>query len=280
MLLISDQPFNLIKYHIKSNLQTDNVLKTVFTNELKVLTDILLEGISYNEEGDICKITYIVLYTGPILHLDFKKNVNNTVYLIVNKIENYNTLFNADKAVKLNVTSLQYKYKINILQGILTNKAFDYFWSTYCVDKFNGNPYKWELEVKHLILLFGAKNKDKVNKELLTEIDLDKAYRKVSLDAELYLKHIFTKQSLDYLNNVNREELFSLFITGPKFKSPVLRCIELHNKELLFAFMCFKESFYKGYVRLYEGVYILDYIIHNYSFIDYYQTRQLFKLIK
>jgi hypothetical protein len=168
---------------------------------------------------------------------------------------------------------LQYKHNIEYAKSILTVETFDYFWSEYCVKKFNSNPVKWDLELRRLLFVFTENNKQK-----LTIEDIDILYNKVSDFGLQYLQHMFTSSSTLYLNKVKKEDLFILFIKGPKLKSSVLRSIELHNQNALFSYMCFKESFYKGYIKLTEGVYILDYLIKNNILIDYVYIRSLFKL--
>lgn len=274
MLIITDKSLGLVKYHVEKNTSDENIVITKSLNNIQEVEDLLLESISYNKEGELCKVIYIILYTGnKSLSLNYDQSKNNNLYLIVENINIYKQFFIKEKAIQLNVTVNTYKYLIEYAKGLLTVEAFDYFWREFCIKKFKSNPRKWELELQHLLFIFVKNNKVK-----LTTNDLDFLYNKTNNNIELYLKHMFTSSSTYYLSNVKKEDLFLLFIRTSNFKPPVLKYIELHNKQFLYSYMCFKESFLKGYIRLTEGVFLLDFIINNKEFIDYKYVRNLFKL--
>lgn len=275
MLIISDLPLGLVKYHVTKNLEKDIVLKIEYITNIKEVEDILLEGVSYNKEGELCQTVYIILYSGDnTLNINYTQSKNNTTYLLVKNVSTYKKFFTSKKAIKLNLTAQQYKHEISFVEGLLTKEAFDYFWSEYCINKFNSNPFKWQLEVRHLLFLF------KENKNMLLTIqDLDRIYRNVSDRSNNYLKYMFTEKSFLYLKQLKPEDYFLLFIKGHNMKAPVLKNIELNKPIFLFVYMCFKESFYKGYIRLSEGVFILNYIINSSQSIDYLTVQKLFKLI-
>lgn len=275
MLIISDLSLGLVKYHVTKNLDKDVILKIEYVKTVNDIENTLLEGISYNKNGELCRTVYILLYTGDnIPNIHYEQNKNNTTYLLVTNLKLYKNFFINDRAIKLNLTAQQYKYEISFVEGLLTKEAFDYFWSEYCIDKFNSNPFKWQLEVRHLLFVYKENNN-----MLLTVSDLDCLYNNISNRANDYLIRMFTKDSFNYLRRLKKEDLFLLFIKGPKLKSPVLKNVEFYKPEFLFAYMCFKESFYKGFIRLSEGVFIFNYIINSAQSIDYLNTQKLFKLI-
>lgn len=274
MLIITDKPLGLVRYHVEQNINDESIVLTKLVNTIQELEDLLLENITYNEYGELCKVVYVVLYSGSnLLSLEFNQSKTNNLYLIVKDISLYKPFFLKKKAIELNVAVNTYKYLIEYAKSILTVDAFDYFWRDFCIKKFRSNPQKWQLELQHLLLIFVKNNKIK-----LTVGDLDFLYNKTNKNIELYLKHMFTSSSTYYLNKLKKEDLFLLFLRTSNFKPPVLKCIELHDKQLLYSYMCFKESFLRGYIRLTEGVFLLDFVIKNNEFIDYKYVRNLFKL--
>lgn len=272
MIVISDLPLGLVKYYLSNNDQGRQLI-ILHIDNLKDLTDVLLEGVSYNEEGELVLPLYLIKYTGSVFSKDFKQNRSNLTYLIIEDIKPYNNLLKSSNVSKLTLSVENYKDQIEFAKSIMEPSTYNTFWSEYCIKRFNSNPLKWYNEIKYLCFVY----KEKGDKKLTIE-DLEFIYNKTSDAALNYIKHMYDKNSLVYLNKIPQEELFLLFIKGENYKSPIHKNLELNNPNLLVSYMYFKEAFYKGLIRIQEGVLVLDYLIHNINCIDYKLIPTLFNL--
>lgn len=274
MLIITDASIGLVKYHVKKNNDVDRVIKITRSNSLIEVTTSLLEGVDYDGEGELSCVTYIIDYTcGPVLKKDFKQDINNTTYLVVENIKSYSHLKSRNDVKFLTLTPTQYQHEIHYLAGIMESDAWPYFWSEYCVGKFKSNPIKWYNEGRYLLFLFKERNKIKFSKQ-----DLDFMYHKVSDTAKEYLRTMYTEEGKTHILNMTDSELFIIFIRGPKWKSSVHKSLEQYKPETLMMYMIMKEAFYKAKIRLREAVVIFDYLLNKETTKTTIEIRNLFNL--
>lgn len=274
MILISNSSYALVKYHVAKNNLENRAIKFLVTNSIKEITDILLECITYNSEGDLILSSYVIYYEGekplpPFL----KQNKNNLTYIVFKSLD----LFEATKSIEgikvLKLSPLQYQHEISFVENILEPNAWPYFWSEYCVGKFKSNPLKWYNEVRYLMFLFAERGNKKFSIQ-----DLDFIFNKITDKSKNYLFNMYTPFSKQYLLKLNNNELFLLFIKGEKYKSEVHKNLELNKPELLIVLMLFKSSFYKSRIRLQEGVILFDYVIKHFNELTLKQIYNLFNL--
>ena len=77
MIIISDSPYPLIKYHVIKNNIEDRKLIFLQTKSVKDITDCLLEGVSYLDNGELVVNTFVILYEGSNnLPLNIKQSKN------------------------------------------------------------------------------------------------------------------------------------------------------------------------------------------------------------
>lgn len=274
MLIITEAPVGLVKYHVKTNNEQGRIIKNIKALCLKELQEALLEGIAYDNEGELSPITYVINYVCALaLKENFKQDNNNITYLIVKDIKSYLHLKNKDKVKFLNLNATQYQHEIKFLKGIMEPSAWPYFWSEYCVGKFKSNPVKWYNESRHLLFLYKERNQKKFSCE-----DLDFIYHKVSDNSKKYLRNMYSINSKEYILKMTSNELFILFIRSPTIKSVVEKSLEQYKPEMLEVYMLMKEAFYKAKIRLKEGVIIFDYLMNNNIKKPTCELRNLFNL--
>lgn len=274
MILVSNTSYSLVKYHVtKNNLENRN-LKFLVTDSIKDITDCLLECIDYDEEGNLVLSSYIIYYEGnKSLPLKLDQNKNNLTYIVFKDLNVFKQCKLNKCLTELKLNALQYQHEIIFVEAILETNAWPYFWSEYCVSKFKSNPLKWYNEVRYLMLLFSERDNKKFSIQ-----DLDFIYNKITDKSKQYLFNMYSINSKQYLLSLNNNELFLLFIKGEKYKSEVQRSLELHNPKFLIILFIFKDAFFKGRIRLKEGVLLFDFIIKNFDTLTKKQIYNLFNL--
>lgn len=274
MLIITDNPFNLIKYHVKNN--NDLPLKVIYTSNVKDVTDSLIQSVAYTKEGDLTLPLFLIKYDGKQSFRDFEYSSNTIVYLVVKDLKPWlhfkARCFSEDKVRFLDVKPSQYKYKIAGVEAVLEPAAVGYFWSEYCIKKFDSNPEKWYNEVRYLMCRFAE------TKKKFSCSDLDCIYNKVSDTAKEYLKYIYTEQGKQYIKQMTPNELFMVFVAPPGRKSLFFRNIEKNKPTFLNTYMIFKEAVMAAKIRIKEAVYILDYLLNKETTQTIKTIRNLFNL--
>lgn len=274
MILVSDASYALVKYHVIKNNLENRSIKFLVTNSIKEITDILLECIAYNDEGELILSGYIIYYEGSqCLPLQVKQNKNNLTYIVFKNLDCFEKSKNIEKVTELKLSPLQYQHEIKFVESILEPNAWPYFWSEYCVGKFKSNPLKWYNEVRYLMFLFAEKGNKKFSIQ-----DLDFIFNKITDKSKDYLFNMYTPLSKQYLLKLNNNELFLLFIKGEKYKSEVQKSLEFHRLELVPVLILLKTSFYKGRIRLQEAVILFDYILKHFNELNFKQIYHLFNL--
>lgn len=274
MILVSNSSYALIKYHVIKNNLENRSIKFLVTNSIKEITDILLECITYNQDGDLILSSYVVYYEGTqCLPLSLKQNKNNLTYIVFKNLDCFEKSKNIKEVTELKLSPLQYQHEINFVESILEPNAWPYFWSEYCVGKFKSNPLKWYNEVRYLMFLFAERGNKKFSIQ-----DLDFIFNKITDKSKKYLFNMYSPSSKQYLLKLNNNELFLLFIKGEKYKSEVQKSLEFHRPELLYVLIILKTSFYKGRIRLQEAVILFDYILKHFNELSFNQIYNLFNL--
>jgi len=275
MLLITDAPIGLVKYHVKVNNEEGRIIKTIRSSNLKELQAPLLEGVDYNDEGELVPITYIIDYSCAIaLDKNFKQDANNKTYLVVQDLKPYKHLRTRKEVKFLNdLSPTQYQHLVQGLAAVMEPNAWSYFWSQYCIGKFKSNPVKWYNEGRYLLFLF----KERGHKKFSCE-DLDFLYHKVTDTAKEYLRTMYTDKGRHSIRLMTPNELFVTFIRSPRIKSPVQKSLEQYKPEMLTAYMIMKEAFYTAKIRLSEAVVIFDYLLNKESNKTITEIRNLFNL--
>lgn len=274
MLIITDNPFNLIKYHVKDN-NDDLALKILYTSNIKDITDSLIQSVAYTDEGDLTLPLFLIRYTGKNTFKDFEHSPNTNVYLVVDKLKDwahFKSKTFKDKVTFLDVKPSQYKYKIAGVEAVLEPAAVGYFWSEYCIKKFDSNPEKWYNEVRYLMCRFAE------TKKKFSCSDLDCIYNKVSDTAKEYLKYIYTDQGKQYIRQMTPNELFMVFVAPAGRKSLFFRNVEKNKPDFLTTYMIFKEAVMAAKIRIREAVYILDYLLNKETTETIKTIRNLFNL--
>jgi len=260
MLIITENSFNLIKYHVKDNTE-DARLKILYTSKVKDITDALIQSIDYTKDGELTVPVFIIKYNGKEIFKDFVHSPNTIVYLVVKSVEPWihfkASSFSLDKVKFLDVKPSQYKYRIAGVEAVLEPSAVPYFWSEYCIKKFDNNPEKWYNEVRYLMCKFAE------SKKKFSCADLDCIYNKISDVAKEYLKYIYTSKGKEYIRQMTPNEKFMVFVAPKGRKSLFLRSIEKNKPEFLSTYMIFKEAVMVAKKRIPEAVYILDYLLNN-----------------
>ena len=273
MIIITNSNYNLIKYHINT-INEDSIIKIFNTNNLGEIKDRLLESVDYDNEGNLCSIIYIIIYTGKqILSKNFKQAKHNKTYIIVENIKLYTDLISQDNVLYLELNPIQYQHIIESIAGIFESNAWPYFWSEYCIKRFKSNPYKWYNEARYL--LFEYTNRDK--KKLSCE-DLDNIYNKVTNKTYTYIRNMYTYKSKKIILSMTDQELFTTFIRGENKISLVENNIKQYKKEFLYIYIIMKEAFYEGVIKLRDAVIIFDYLINKETKKTTQQIRYLFNL--
>jgi len=274
MLIISNSPFNLVKYHILNTNVEQKLLSFSTTNSLLHISNTLLNSVSYDSLGELNMTIYIVNYEGEeILKKEYRQNKNNKTYLIIKNTKVYKRFLELEGVTEFSLCPLQYQHEILCVSSILDIDAWPYFWSEYCIKKFNSNPTKWKNEVRYLFFLY----QERGNKKFSIP-DLDFLYNKTSDASKTYLLNMYATDSKKYLLHINTTDLFLLFIRGPHNNSQVFKSLETYAPQLLLYYMIFKDAFYKGKIRIQEAVFIFDYVVHNYSNLTVSTVRNLFNL--
>lgn len=274
MIVISDSPYPLIKYHVTKNNIEDRKLIFLQTKSVKDITDCLLESVSYLDNGDLVLNTFIILYEGSNnLPINIKQGKNNITYIVFTNKDLYKNHTNNEQLNCLELSPLQYQHEISFMSALFETKAWDYYWSEYCVKKFQSNPVKWYNESKHLLFLFSEKGNKKFS---ISDIDI--LYGKITNHSTNYLFNMFGPNSKEWLTLLNEQELFLLFIKGQNYKSEIEKSIEKYKPDILESYFFFKDSFLKGRLRLKDSVIILDYVIHNFDLFTRNQIYNLFYL--
>lgn len=274
MIIISDSPYPLIKYHVIKNNIEDRKLIFLQTKSVKDITDCLLEGVSYLDSGELVANTFVILYEGSNnLPLNIKQSKSNITYIVFSNKDLYNAHLNNEQLQSLHLSPLQYQHEITFITPLFEIKAWEYFWSEYCVNKFQSNPVKWYNESKHLLFLFSERENKK-----FSILDIDLLYGKITNHSTNYLFNMFGPNSKKWLILLNEQELFLLFIKGPTYKSEIQKSIEKYKPDILESYFFFKDSFLKGRLRLKDSVLILDYVIHNFDLLTQNQIYNLFYL--
>ena len=257
MLHLTQSPFNLVKYHLSKDNADAHRIVIKRTDNLQELKDLLLEGIAYDEEGELIPSFYLIYYTGNVIIKDLKIHTLNTTYLVVTQVAKWKHLKNNKNVKFFEVKSSQYAYTIQGVEGILTKDAQRHFWSQYCIGKFNSNPYKWYNEVNYLFVIY------QISQRKFNVTDLDCLYNSISDSIKPYLKNIFTPKGKEYILQMTQKELFVIFIGGGNRKALIENYIKKVKPDFLYVYMLFVEAFHKGTIRLLEGVIILDYLLNK-----------------
>jgi len=274
MLIITDNPFNLIKYHVKDN-NDGTALNVVYTSNTKDITDALILSVMYTEEGDLTVPLFLIKYDGKDVIKDFEHSPKTNVYLVVKNLKpwaHFKSKQFQDKVKFLDVQPSQYKYRITGVEAVLEPAAVGYFWSEYCIKKFDSNPEKWYNEVRYLMCRFAE------TKKKFSIADLDCIYNKVSDTAKEYLKYIYTPKGKEYIKEMTPNEKFTVFVAPKGRKSLFLRNIERTKPEFLATYMIFKEAVMAAKIRIPEAVYILDYLLNKETTKTINTIRNLFNL--
>lgn len=274
MLIITDAPIGLVKYHVKNNNDEGRIVKSIRSRSLGELSAPLLEGIDYDDDGELTPVTYIIDYTCALaLKEDFKQDANNITYLVVEAIKPYSHLRGREDVKFLNLAPTQYQHEVQYLGAVMEPDAWPYFWSEYCVGKFKSNPVKWYNEGRYLLFVFRERGKVKFSKQ-----DLDFLYHKVTDTAKEYLRTMYTEEGKKHILAMAPNELFITFIRGPKWRSEVQKSLEKYKPEALTMYMIMKEAFYKAKIRLSEAVIIFDYLLNKETTKTTTEIRNLFNL--
>jgi len=274
MLVITDAPIGLVKYHVKKNNEDGRIIKTIRSSCLRELQQPLLERVDYDDDGELTPVTYIIDYICALpLSEDFKQDANNNTYLIVEDIKPYKHLRGKSNVKFLNLPPIQYQHEVQFLAGIMEPDAWHYFWSEYCVGKFKSNPVKWYNESRYLLFLYKERGQKKFSCE-----DLDFLYHKVTNAAKDYLRTMYTDKGKHNISRMTPNELFVTFIRSPKIKSAVQKSLEQYKPEMLTTYMMMKEAFYRAKIRLTEAVIIFDYLINKETTKTTTEIRNLFNL--
>lgn len=275
MLIITSCPFGLLKYHIKVNNVDQRNIYTSSTSNLLDITNTLLNSVTYCPDGQLALTTYIIYYTGKqILPSTFKQNKENKTYLLIENNDVYSDFKKLNKTQELLLDPIQYQHEVQCVSSILEKNVWPYFWSEYCIKKFNSNPVKWQNELKYLLFLYSQRSEQKFSKQ-----DLDFLYHKVTDNGKTYLRNMYGPNSKTFLSYLTPNELFILFVRGENYKSEVQKSIEMAAPDCLFSYMCFKEAFYRSTIRLEEGIIILDFILKNSSKLHELEIYNLFNLL-
>jgi len=274
MLIITNNPFNLIKYHVKENLD-GSILKVVYTSCYRDITDALIESVTYNDEGDLALPCFVIKYTGKENFKEFEASSNTNVYLVVDDLKNWSHFKSKEfksKVKFLDVKPSQYKYLITGVEAVLEPGTVSYFWSEYCIKKFDSSPQKWYNEVRYLMCRFAE------TKTRFSASDLDCIYNKVSDTAKEYLKYIYTVKGKEYIKQMTANEKFMVFVAPIGRKSLFFRSIERNKPGFLCTYMIFKEAVMAAKIRIQEAVYILDYLLNKETTKTITEIRNLFNL--
>lgn len=256
MLIITDTPFELMKYHIINTNNEDRKVKILRSSDLEEVKSALLDSVDYEDE-QLVSVLYIIYYEGTkILDKDFVQDKNNKTYLIVKSLNKYNHL--KDSATLFTLPLTQYQNSVSILQALLTADAWEYFWKEYCVKRFKASPHKCYNEAMRLLILF----KQRGNKKLTIE-DIDDIYNNVSTSSREYLNFVFSPKGKEIILTMNNSEMFLLFVRGKTHKAPVQTVIENVKPQCVYAYSIFKEAFFEARIGLREGILILDYILNK-----------------
>jgi hypothetical protein len=272
MLNITNSPFNLVKYHLSRDaVSYKNLLCKKRVDDIEELKELLLESVNYSEQG-LVPFQSLIYYTGTkVLPDNYIQSEYNNMYLVVEKIEKWNKFKGREFREKIkffNVNPLQYQHMLNGLKGSMEPSSFAYFWSEYCIGKFNSNPYKWYNEARYLLCLFSTTRK------LYTKEDLDCLYNNLSDLVKPYLRNIFSPKGKQYILQMSTNDKYVVFV-GSK-KSIVQSYIERLKPSKLEAYMIFREAFIERKIRLEEGVIILDYLLNKKEELESSKIRNLF----
>lgn len=273
MLIITSNPFSLIKYHVKN--ENSSVINIIYTSDIKDITDALIQSVVYTKQGDLITPFFIIKYEGNKSFKDFNHSKNTLVYLVVENIKLWSHFDNKkyiNKVKFLDINPSQYKYVIDGIEAILEPSAVSYFWSEYCIKRFNSNPSKWYNEVRFLLCKYTE------HKKKFTCTDLDFIYNKVSDIAKEYIKYAYTNKSKEYIKQMTDSELFTIFVGPIGRKSLFFYSIEKYKPEFLNTYMVFKEAVMSAKIRVREAVYILDYLINEETNKTIIEISNLFNL--
>ena len=272
MLRITDSPFNLIKWHLKTN-EANSIPIILNTASIGEVKDCLQQSVSYDSEGELIPSFYLIRYTGNLILSDVTQSKYNTTHLVVNNSSKWKKPLKDNPDVSFySVKPTQYKFILGVLKGVMDEDTFSYFWSEYCIKQFDCNPFKWYNECRHLLV----RHRENNNK-LFTKDDLDILYSKVSDGIKPYLMCAFTSRGKDYIDKMTNNEMFVVFV-GTNFRKGLIEKYILDLKPgFMPTYMLFKESFDRGSIRLREGVYILDYLL-NKKRIDFDEVKNLFNI--
>lgn len=270
MLHLTQSPFNLVKYHLSKDNPDAHQIIIKRTDSLQEVKDLLLEGVAYDEEGELVPSSYLIYYTGVSVIKDLKIHTHNTTHLVVTQISKWKHLKKNKNVKFFEVKPSQYAYTIQGVEAILTKDAQRHFWSQYCIGKFNSNPYKWYNEVRYLFAIYQtSRKKFNVN-------DLDCLYNSVSDSIKPYLKNIFTPKGKEYILQMTNKELFVIFIGGGNRRALIENYIKKVKPEFLYIYMIFVEAFRAGHIRLLDGVIILDYLLNKENIRELNEVCNLF----
>lgn len=274
MLIITDDPFALVRYHIKKNNEEGRLIRIRRSSNLEEVNEMLLTGVDYDEDGELCPTTYLIKYEGKdILSKTFKQDTNNKTYLVVEDVHKYKRHFKDGVVNYLYLSPSQYQHEIIGLAAIMEPDTWPYFWSEYCINKFKSDPIKWYNEGKYLLFLYKERGNKKFNRE-----DLDFLYHKVTDTAKEYLRSMYSDNAKDYILRMTPNELFITFIKGPKYKSPVQKSLEQYKPDMLTTYMYMKEAFFAGKIRLTEAVVLFDYLLNKKTINTTQRIRNLFNI--
>ena len=275
MLIITDNSFNLIKYHVRDSNDICN-LQIIYTSKIKDITDALIQSVVYTEKGELVTPLFIIKYEGKHCFKNFQSASNTIVYLVVKDIRLWSHFRHKsfkDKVTFLDVKASQYKYRIAGVDAILEPSAVPYFWSEYCIKKFNTDPNKWYNEVRYLMCKFAEVRKK------FSCLDLDCIYNKISDTVNEYLNiYMYTNRGKNYISKMTMNEKFIVFVAPKGRKSLFLRNIERNKPDFLLTYMIFREAVMASTIRLADAVYILDYLLNKENINSVNKIRNLFNL--
>ena len=193
MMYICSQSINLVKYHLKNKgVQYEYCI----TEDPQVVIEKLHQG------NPIKKPCVVIDYRGK-KKLDIThKNKFNVIYLISSSKWINRNLIKREWVELLNVDSSMYLNSFSKYKQLFYPDAADYF-----IDKFQDNPYQFNVELMKCII------KVSIDKKLITLDYLEKQYEFLGAPTLLNSVGLLgTSQMLELLKSITNNELWIFFI--------------------------------------------------------------------
>lgn len=271
MIIITDNSFNFIKYHVVStNVFKESIFINFATTQEEV-TELITDSILYSKEGDMLYATFIIKYKGPCLNLNKLNdslNVNAKLYLIVEDDRLYKeykpnsfTRVGKERTNNSNIMFLrlpkdQYEHNITFVKSFLDPNAYNYFWQHLCLNIFNNDPYKIYNEALYLQTF--CKDDIKLSIDKLKEF-----YSVHKPSIKQYTDNINKyKVGLKILKTYSNNELYLFFIKGKEYKAPIESFINQRYSDYMYLYQIFKESFFNNSIRINESVFLFHYCLN------------------